>query len=215
MVPANWVRPADCGGIGNLCSEGCGGSSECQLIGDYCQPNGVPPGMCSPYCLAFACMTFDQASCFCTGDAGPMFGQCACGPAAVLNQCASEGASCESTPCCSCQGLQCVADSLLGTKQCRQPCTTNSDCATNCCDTAAHVCHDALYCNCVDAGSDCSGSGTNCCPGSTCLTFQVDAASPTYSCYANCAPQQTTCGDGGCCSQTISGKNYGACGPCQ
>jgi hypothetical protein len=214
MVPANWARPSDCGGIGNLCSEGCGGASECQLIGDYCQSTGVPPGVCSPYCVGFACMTFDQASCFCTGDAGAMFGQCACGPAAVLNQCATEGASCDSTPCCSCQGLQCVADAVLGTKQCRQSCTKDSDCATNCCDTTAHLCHDSLYCNCVDAGSGCSGNGPNCCPGATCLTFQLDAASPTYSCYTNCAPGQTTCA-GGCCSQPLSGKNFGACAPCQ
>ncbi len=106
-----------------------------------------------------------------------------------------------------------MADSLLGTKTCRQACTKDSDCATMCCDTTAQVCRDSLYCNCVDAGAGCSGS-VNCCPGSTCLTFQIDAATPTYSCYENCAPGQKSCGDGGCCSQPISGKTYGACAPC-
>ena len=185
----------------------------CQLIGDYCQPNGVPKGECSPYCLAFACMTFDQASCFCTGDAGAQFGQCACGPAAVLGQCATEGASCDTTPCCPCQGLQCVADSVLNTKVCRQPCMKNSDCATNCCDTTAHLCHDSLYCNCTDAGAACGGGGPDCCPGATCATFQLDAATPTYNCFANCF-QQSDCASG-CCSLPFPGKNYGACGPCQ
>jgi hypothetical protein len=214
-APAQWMRPSDCGGIGNLCSEGCGGQSECQLIGNVCVPlagAGGFAGACpqTPYCLAYGCMTYPQASCFCTGDAGAEFSSCACGPSAVAGLCASEGASCKTTPCCACQPLKCMTDSVSGSV-CRQSCTKNTDCATACCDTSTGYCHDSLYCNCVDAGAGCDGAGTNCCPGTTCLTFQADGGGP-FSCYTNCT-KPSDCATG-CCSQTIPGLTYGACGPC-
>jgi hypothetical protein len=200
--PADWVRPADCGGIGNLCSQGCG-SAECQLFGQVCEPGagvGASPTSCAPYCLAYDCMTFEQASCFCTGDAGSQDARCACGPAAVLGLCAAEGVSCATTPCCECQGLKCVTDSVSGTV-CRQPCSQNADCATGCCDTSTGVCHDGLYCNCADAGSTCAGAGPNCCPGTTCLSFSGDGGGP-YSCYQTCS-QNADCATG--CCNTSSG----------
>ena len=55
--------------MGNPCSEGCGGAA-CQLEGNVCVPFaevGASASACLPYCLAYACMTFDEASCFCTG----------------------------------------------------------------------------------------------------------------------------------------------------
>ncbi|HWZ92483.1 MAG TPA: hypothetical protein VNW92_26640, partial [Polyangiaceae bacterium] len=74
-APPAWVRPADCGGIGNLCPNlsGCADKSTCQLEGNVCIPSfdaskGLPGRTAdTPYCAAYTCMTFDQASCFCTG----------------------------------------------------------------------------------------------------------------------------------------------------
>src|SRR6202012_2600930 len=76
-----------------------------------------------------ASLPFDAASCFGPAAAASQYPSCACGPAAVAGLCAAEGASCASTACCDCQGLTCVTDSVSGTV-CRQPCTSNSDCAT-------------------------------------------------------------------------------------
>jgi hypothetical protein len=220
-APAQWVRPANCGGVGNLCSQGCG-SAECELIGNVCIPPsgvGASASACLPYCLSYACMTFDQASCFCTGDAGATSPSCACGPAAVAGLCAAEGASCATTPCCSCQGLMCVTDSVSGTV-CRQPCSKNGDCVTGCCNTTDSVCQDSTYCNCTapgsdagsDAGTTCANGGASCCPGTSCLTFTPEAGIGSFACYTNCT-KQSDCASG-CCSAKIAGQDYGACGPC-
>jgi len=210
-APAQWVRPADCGGVGNLCSEGCG-SAGCQLFGQVCEPVsgvGASPTSCAPYCLAYDCMTFDEASCFCTGDAGAQYSACACGPAAVAGLCAAEGASCATAPCCDCQGLRCVTDSVSGTV-CRQPCSQNGDCASGCCNASTGVCHDSIYCNCVDAGATCAGSGPSCCPGTTCLSFSGDGG--PYACYETCT-ENSDCATG--CCNTSSGvcqdSNFCAC----
>lgn len=218
-APAQWMRPADCGGIGDWCTGilSCGSQSECQALGNYCVPSAGPNGLgedCpqTPYCLGSSCMTYEQASCFCTGEGGVAeFPACACSPSAVIGLCAAEGTSCTSTACCDCQGLKCVTDTVSGTV-CRQPCTQNTDCVTGCCDTSTGYCHDSIYCNCVDAGADgCGGNGPSCCPGSTCLTYAEDGGGP-FSCYLNCT-QQSQCPAGTACSSNISGLNHGACGP--
>lgn len=212
-VPAQWVRPSDCKGVGNLCSEGCNGSA-CQLLGEVCIPFagiGASASSCLPYCLASACMSFDEASCFCTGSAAAQFPACACGPGAIAGRCAAEGRSCASTPCCDCMGLKCVTDSVSGTV-CRQPCSKNADCATGCCNTATGTCRDSLYCSCVSVGAACESQGAQCCPGTTCLTFSGDLEKGPFSCYQDCS-NQSDCASG-CCSQTIPGLNHGACGPC-
>ncbi len=218
-APAQWMAPADCGGIGNVCPDlsGCGSQSECQLLGNVCVPSAGPNGLgedCpqTPYCLGSSCMTYAQASCFCTGEAGAQFSACACGPAAVVGLCASEGTSCATTACCDCQGLKCETDSVSGTV-CRQACTQNTDCATGCCDTSTGFCHDGLYCNCADAGVGCGGTGPSCCPGSTCLTYQTDGGGP-FACYQNCT-QASQCAPGMLCSQNLPGTSHGACAPSQ
>jgi hypothetical protein len=212
-VPAGWVRPANCSGVGNLCSSGCGsagGRRERNVCIPF-QDVGGSANACTPYCAAFACMSFDDASCFCTGEAAAQNPACACGPAALAGLCAAEGGSCANTPCCDCLGLRCVTDSVSGTV-CRQPCSSDADCATGCCDTGAGTCHDALYCNCVGTGQTCGSGGPDCCPGTSCLTFSSDGSGP-FSCYANCNTQ-ADCATG-CCSLPIQGQTYGACGPCQ
>ncbi len=219
-VPTGWARPSDCGGVGDYCIGllTCGSRSECQALGNYCVPSAGPNGLgadCpqTPYCLGYSCMDYDQASCFCTGEAGvDMFPSCSCGPAAVTGLCAGEGASCKTTACCNCQSLKCVTDSVLGTTLCRQPCTKDSDCATSCCNTASGYCQDSSYCTCLaDGGTGCGGSGPSCCPGNTCLTFNSDGGGP-FRCYQDCT-QQSQCPAGTQCSQTITGLNHGACGP--
>jgi hypothetical protein len=217
-APDAWARPSDCGGVGDFCQGvlSCGSQSECQALGNYCVPSAGPMGLgedCpgTPYCLGFSCMTYEQASCFCTGEGGlGHFPACACGPAAVVGLCAGEGASCATTACCNCQGLKCVSDSVSGTV-CRQPCTQNSDCATGCCDTTSGHCHDAIYCSCVDAGAGCGSTGPSCCPGTTCVSFPADAS--TYNCFIDCTQQDQAqvCPPGTVCSQNTMGLNHGQC----
>lgn len=212
-APSAWVRPAQCNGVGNLCSEGCQGAA-CQLEGNVCVPFsriGASPDACMPYCLAYACMTFDEASCFCTGSSAAQAPACACGPKAVAGICAPQGGSCASKPCCDCMGLMCVNDSVSGTV-CRQPCSKNSDCVTGCCNTTAASCQDALYCNCAKLGETRDGGNSPCCPGTTCLTFSADVVEGPFSCYQDCVTQSDC--PSGCCSQMISGLDHGACGPC-
>jgi hypothetical protein len=212
-VPDAWVRPAQCNGVGNLCSEGCQGAA-CQLIGDVCIPFkqiGASADACTPYCLAFACMSFDDASCFCTGSAAAQAPACACGPKAVAGVCAAEGASCASTPCCDCMGLTCTTDAVSGSV-CRQACSKDADCVTGCCNTTSGRCQDALYCNCAAVAATCAGDKP-CCPGSSCLTFSESTDNPPYSCFDDCKTQ-TDCATG-CCSLPIPGLDHGACGPCQ
>ncbi|MBN1612068.1 MAG: hypothetical protein JW940_35885, partial [Polyangiaceae bacterium] len=39
-APPAWIRPDDCGGIGDRCADilGCGSLSSCQLVGNVCIP---------------------------------------------------------------------------------------------------------------------------------------------------------------------------------
>src|SRR5215472_10415272 len=133
-APDAWAA-SNCQGVGNLCSMNCGPAGQCQLGTDVCVPMAGPTGFPgqsaqTPYCLAATCMTFEQASCFCSGAAGAEFTDCALGPPAVVGLCGTEGSSCSSRPCCG--GLKCIKDSpTSGT--CYKPCQTGANCSTNCC----------------------------------------------------------------------------------
>src|SRR6187399_3354242 len=72
-APPSWMPPADCGGIGDTCPNGlagCSTKSTCQLEGYVCIPR-LPTGATTlpgrtaetPYCAAYTCMTFEEASC--------------------------------------------------------------------------------------------------------------------------------------------------------
>ena len=236
-APPAWARPADCGGIGDLCPEGifgCGERSSCQLEGYVCIP-ALEPGATSlpgrtaetPYCAAYTCMTFEEASCFCTGEAGAVTPSCS-SPAALAGLCSGEDASCATKDCCD--GLTCLD---LGTSErCEKSCTSNADCSTGCCtdlyDTGVSVCAELDACEnpCKKTGEACSpGSATtpsDCCRGSCVESENLD--------YAGCRPSCATnddCPDTGCCvpfSNSTSGfcadalyctcnETGGACGP--
>jgi hypothetical protein len=200
-APPDWVRPADCLGVGQTCDLGCSSGAICQLEGYVCIPkpgaNG-PAGQAAdtPYCLAYACMTFDQASCFCTGPAGAQYEACAYGPPAVAGLCAVDGVSCNDTPCC--EGLRCTAVSPTS-RVCYKPCAHGSDCATGCCtdlkDTGDLECAPASACQkpCVKRGGSCSSGSTTCCNGTCVESTSPDQAGcrPTCSTSADC--------DTGCC----------------
>lgn len=220
VVPDAWVRPARCNGVGNLCSEGCQGEA-CAFGGVVCTPLSrvsAPPDACAPYCLSGACMSFDEASCFCTGSAAAEVSECACSPKAIAGAaagiCVPEGVSCESAPCCDCMGLTCVTEFWAG-PVCRQPCAKDADCATRCCNVASGVCQDASYCNCVDAGNRCGatgvdGDGVVCCPGNTCVGEDLEGTA--FSCHQDCKTQ-ADCATG-CCSPFAPGSDRGYCSPC-
>src|SRR5689334_9349677 len=156
MAPATWTRPADCSGVGDTCPGGifdCTGKSVCQTEGYVCIPPGAdmglklqPPSAERPYCLAYQCMTFDEASCFCTGKAATQFPSCS-SPSAAAGLCQGAGGSCTTKQCCD--GLTCVKQS--GTvSTCEKPCSKGSDCDTGCCtdphETGQTICAPMTAC---------------------------------------------------------------------
>jgi hypothetical protein len=213
-VPDAWAPPADCNGVGNLCWN-CGSGATCQLLGNVCvpSPDGPPTNRNeqTPYCLARVCMTYEQASCFCTGEAGALYASCQAGPAAVANLCATVGASCDSEGCCP--GLACLKGSSSST--CYQTCAAGSDCSTGCCtdlfDDGHMECAPQAACQnpCQKHGGSCQQS-SDCCAGE-CLTINPDGG-PPYTCYPNCTGPSDC--DAGCCGPII-GEDASACTPCQ
>jgi hypothetical protein len=217
-APPEWVRPADCGGIGDSCQEGglagCGELSVCQLEGYVCIPK-LPDGATSlpgrtpetPYCAAYTCMTFEEASCFCTGEAGDVTPSCS-SPGALAGICTGLDGSCATRGCCD--GLTCLDTN--GGRACKVGCATAADCESGCCtdryDTGVLVCAEAEACTnpCKKRGEMCDpGSSTT--PNDCCRGTCVQSENPDY---AGCRPTCTTneqC-DTGCCvpfSNTTSG----------
>lgn len=213
-VPEDWSRPADCRGVGELCNGlGCGPGGMCQLIGDVCVPRladiNNPPRRTAetPYCLAYACMTYEQASCFCTGPAGAMYPSCKTGPAAVAGLCKGEESSCNEGACCD--GLSCVTVSPTN-KICYDRCAAGGECDTGCCtdrrDTGDLVCAPAASCQtpCVKRGGTCA-TYADCCYGD-CVT------GTTNTDWLGCRPPCTTSADcdTGCC-QLYANSTTGFC----
>ena len=207
-APPAWVRPADCGGIGDTCPNGifdCSSKSMCQLEGYVCVPLAPKTSDLRPYCMAYTCMSFDEASCFCTGAAAKQYPTCADGPAAVVGLCAATGASCASKACCD--GLTCMS----GTAICQRPCTTNTDCPSGCCfdeDNTGHaVCSTASLCTsgCGKVGASCS-NGADCCTG---LCNGATDVSDWVGCRRLCA-KNSDCSTG-CCEMYTGGASGGFC----
>lgn len=217
-VPPAWERPEDCGGIGDSCQEelGCGPRSFCQFDWDVCIP--WPPEGSSrrptrsseyPYCAALTCMTFEEASCFCTGDGVPSTVDCS-SPGALAGLCGSPNGSCMGRPCCD--GLTCV--DLGSSRVCQQPCSKDSDCESGCCtdryDTGDLVCAEPEACMkpCKKRGEACtpatSSSPTDCCQG-TCVTSQNPELA---GCRPSCTENEHC--DTGCCVP-LAGSANGYC----
>jgi hypothetical protein len=213
-APPAW-QPANCGGVGNLCAAGCTPAGECVTTQNVCVPmagpSGFPgPSMKTPYCMALTCMTFEQASCFCSGPAGALFPECALGPAAVVGLCGSEGASCASRGCCG--SLKCIKDSPTS-GACYRTCSTNADCgggnAACCVDlkgTGDRECAPLSACAnpCTTQGGSCTDT-RRCCTG-TCVTGSTNVD------FLGCRPSCTTNTDclSGCC-QRFSNSSGGFC----
>jgi len=208
-VPAQWMRPPDCHGVGNSCDDGCLGSA-CQLDGNVCinfAEVGKSQTAMAPYCLAYACMTYEEASCFCTGSVAASSAVCKAGPAAVLGLCAAEEGSCASTPCCD--GLTCVKVPNAGSF-CYRACKNNGDCDTGCCtdrkDTGTLECAPAAACQhpCAKQGAT-FAEASDCCNG-LCNATSMEAG--FLGCRLPCAA------DGDCasgCCQLYSGADFGFC----
>jgi len=232
-VPAAWSRPADCHGVGELCEGlGCGTGGMCQLDGNICTPrladiNNIPVfSVETPYCLAYSCMTYEQASCFCTGPAAAMFPVCKSGPAAVAGLCVGEASSCNSGSCCP--GLDCVTIGPTS-KVCYDRCAGNADCDTGCCtdrrDTGDQLCAPLTSCQtaCIKRAQACTRN-EQCCNG-TCITdpnpdwngcrpaCQTSADCDTACCVAGVCVATGYCGcDAGCAAgsscTTFDGRNF-------
>lgn len=219
-APADWMRAADCGGIGDACQGlfGCGERSQCQSVGDVCIP-ALEPGATSlpaksaerPYCAAFTCMTFEEASCFCTGEGGMDIAGCE-SPSALAGLCQSRGGGCDEDPCCD--GFSCVDDGS-GRRICDQTCTTAEECETGCCtdlhDLGYQVCADQAACEnpCKRRGEACT-PGTSTTPNDCCRGACLESENPDW---AGCRPRCDTdadCPETGCC-MPFTGETSGFC----
>jgi hypothetical protein len=230
-APDSWKPLANCGGVGGLCDTlSCGARSMCQTVGKVCIPSVDKgkslPGISAerPYCLAYTCMTYEEASCFCTGDAAKVKTICADGPKAVAGLCASRESSCLNTSCCD--GLVCVPEST-GKATCFEPCTNHEECATDCCtdlkDTGQTVC--ALKTECVDP---CSKEGDICTQDQRCCqgVCVINTANPDFlgcrractsneDCQTGCCQRFPDSEDGFCTDARYCrcGEAGAACGP--
>lgn len=217
-APDAWAPPADCGGVGDGCPEGIFGctspTSACQLEGYVCIPAGGLPGRSAetPYCAAYTCMTFEQASCFCSGDAGKKNSRCS-SPSAMAGLCGADGSSCDgAADRACCDGFACLPEAYYPQKSCRMTCASNEDCASGCCtdalDTGTKICATADKCEtaCKKQGEEeCSLNDptkpTLCCRG-TC----VNSENPNYAgCRPRCV-QDADCFDTGCCRPFLDSK---------
>jgi hypothetical protein len=157
-------------------------------------------------------MTYEEASCFCTGEAAKQYSTCKTGPAAVAGLCNGEGAACGTAPgtkaCCD--GLTCSMTSPTS-GSCRKTCTTGTECDTGCCadvqDNGQLVCAPETACTnpCKKRGEACEANTTgNCCNG-TCVTSD----NPEFAgCRALCKVNEDC--DTGCC-QLFQGSTTGFC----
>jgi hypothetical protein len=221
-APPAWVRPAECHGIGNRCPNlsGCEEGSTCQTVGDVCIPAFEPgatslPGksMERPYCAAFTCMTFVEASCFCTGEAGKTTDLCS-SPGALAGLCKGKSIRCDAdSPCCD--GLSCVSHGSYST--CETSCAADSDCDTGCCtdlyDTGTSICATMMACT-----NPCNKQGEACTPGSSttrnscCRGSCVQSENPDFAgCRSDCT-KDSDCPDTGCC-QLFKDSSNGFCAP--
>jgi hypothetical protein len=213
QAPDAWSPPADCGGVGDTCPEGIFGctapTSFCQLEGYVCIPaveagKPLPPRTAeTPYCAAYTCMTFEQASCFCSGDAGKADSRCS-SPAAMAGLCGSDHSKCDADMDC-CAGFACLPEAYYPQKSCRKTCASNEECSSGCCtdalDTGVKICATADKCE-----TACKVRGDQSCP-------QNDPNKPTLCCrgtcvlsdnanFGGCRPRCTKnedCFDTGCC----------------
>lgn len=221
-APAEWERPADCGGIGDSCAGagilGCGTGSSCQLEGYVCIPalktgaTAMPSKSAErPYCAAYTCMTFEEASCFCTGDAAKTNKNCAT-PSQLAGLCVGQGESCATSSCCA--GLSC-AQGAGTAKTCEKSCKTSADCETGCCtdlrDSGELICAAASACTnpCKKTAETCT-PGTSSTPSDCCQGSCVQSSNPNYS---GCRPLCTTnadCVKTGCC-MPFSNSTTGFC----
>ena len=220
-APAAWDHPTDCGGIGDTCPSGifgCGTRSSCQLEGYVCIPalaqgaTAMPSKSADhPYCAAYTCMTFEEASCFCTGAAGTSTKACA-SPSQLAGLCVGQGSGCATSSCCS--GLACVHG--IGTAMvCEQSCTSNADCSSGCCtdlrDTGDMICAAASACTnpCKKTAEACTqGSSTT--PNDCCQGDCINSTNAYYSgCRRHCS-KNSDCITTGCCTPYSDGS-YGFC----
>jgi hypothetical protein len=215
-APDDWEPPDDCGGIGNMCPNlsGCGDQSTCQLIGPVCVPseNGglAGPSEERPYCAAYTCMTYEEASCFCTGEAADVTSTCS-SPGAMAGLCVGQGRSCIEDECCS--DLLCV-ERDLNRFACEIPCEANEDCESDCCtdryDTGQTICADADACvNVCDREGEACQQGSSTTPNSCCRGTCVDSETADFAgCRYECNTDADC--DSGCC-QPFSNSSSGFC----
>jgi hypothetical protein len=206
-APPAWERPADCGGIGDTCPEGifgCSTKSMCQLEGYVCVPVTPKTTESRPYCMAYTCMNFEEASCFCTGAAAKQSPRCADGPAAVAGLCVGTGALCESKACCN--GLTCLT-SASGAPLCQRVCQTGADCPSGCCfdkdETGQTICSDASLC-----ATPCAKMASSCTKSSECCTGLCVADTPVadwVGCRRPCN-KSSDCSTG-CCTMFAGGTS--------
>ncbi|MBN2525110.1 MAG: hypothetical protein JXR76_01870 [Deltaproteobacteria bacterium] len=211
VAPLEWTLPTDCGTVGESCENlnGCGDDSICQTEGWVCTPDFTEEertrSEAYPYCMSYACMSYEEASCYCTGKGAEVnAAKCSGGPRAVLGQCAMENKLCTELTCCG--DLECI-EVIPRIKKCQLRCENNDDCETGCCSDllgiGVMVCAPASECEdpCVPHGGACEDT-PDCCT-SMCVSSPDDRiAGCRHYCY-----EDEDCGFG-CCLPFDSGGGF-------
>jgi hypothetical protein len=212
-APADWMPPADCGGVGDLCDFlSCGERAICQSLSNTCIP-ALAQGAQStplktkdtPYCAAYTCMTFEEASCFCSGPAGMTEAGCS-SPGALAGLCVGKQQSCGESACCD--GLSCIEDGFGG-KVCEESCNDAKDCDSGCCtdvhEVGTKVCAVKSACD-----NPCKRFG-EACANDCCRYACVQSDDPNVAgCRATCTTNDDC--DTHCCLAASNGS-LGTCAP--
>lgn len=202
-------------GAGGVPVGGSGGAQQCYPEGSTCSGN---PAAC---CLGLMCVVDARSpvngTCarLCVSGIDCTTGCCeplttgtasVCAPALYCSPtCRSTGSSCLDNPGACCPNTTCAYTSLLAsTPSCAAFCAFNSDCASGCCaplGSGASVCADPSYCasNCLPAGTRPCGLGTDCCPGSYCISDAINQI-----CLPLCT-SNTQCSTGCCAAPNGNG----------
>jgi hypothetical protein len=228
------VNPDVCAVLGKACTvdTDCEGDTFCDQHASICLPREIfgltgctgPQDCREPYvgCMTIStggsyCVSEFILRCICQNNPGNarFTGACSAvgmgggGSGAEPVPCGEKGEACDANRAC-CEDLVCVQSAIAEFSGCREPCTEDSDCESNCCilftGSTDGFCVAAEYCACVAEGGVCDGS-VPCCKGLTCIRF---SESGDYTCQPECTSDDQ-CASGQC--RIPEGDISGGCLP--
>jgi hypothetical protein len=187
-----------------------------QCLVNFCSscasPSPSPTPVCKPNCAGMTCGG-DGCGGSCgtcpSGETCNSSGTCTQGP------CVESGGNCTASAQC-CQTGTTVPNGATCTtndNSCHAICSSNSDCASGCCEPLEGVtygaCADATQCQpqCVAPGGTCTASA-QCCQTGITVPNGATCTTNDNSCHAICS-SNSDCASG--CCEPLEGVTYGAC----